>query len=239
MKHTYIIILILLSVTCKAQTFIHTSNDSILTEYNDGKYWAYLNKNNFIVGLTCFEAKDNYGKYYRLNIFIKNIGKTPVTFNPDSVYSELLTSQNTIQQLNVLTNEEYQKKIKRSQAWTMALYGAVSGLNAGMAGYSTSNSTHYSSNGYTYTTTQCYNANAAYQANIASTNQILALEQMMKNDRTIHEQGYLKTTTIYPNEAIIGHMNIKKKKGKILTIIIPINGYIYSFKWNVCKKSNK
>lgn len=50
-----VVIFLLLSTICKAQTFIYPQNDSILTEYNDGKFWAYLNKNDFVVGLSCFE----------------------------------------------------------------------------------------------------------------------------------------------------------------------------------------
>ena len=68
-----VVIFLLLSTICKAQTFIYPQNDSILTEYNDGKFWAYLNKNDFVVGLSCFEEKDDYGKYYHLDIFIKNL----------------------------------------------------------------------------------------------------------------------------------------------------------------------
>lgn len=237
MKFIYIIILALFSIMCNAQIFMYPENDSILTEYNDGKMWAYQNKNNFIVGVTCFEEKDDYGKYYQLNIFIKNSSNTPIIFQPDSIYSNLLTKKNDTIQLEVYTNDEYQKKIKRSQAWAMALYGISAGLNAGTAGYSTSYSTSYSPNGFAYTTiTQHYDANAAYQANIASTNQILTLGQMMENNRTIREQGYLKTTTVYPGEAIVGYMNIKRKKGKLLTVSIPIKDYIYSFSWDVKKK---
>ena len=165
--------------------------------------------------------KDDYGKYYHLDIFIKNLSETPIVFQPDSVHSNLLTKKDDTLKLEVYTNEEYQKKIKRSQAWAMALYGISAGINAGTAGYSTSYSTSYSSNGYAYTTiTNHYDANAAYQANVASTNQMLTLGQMMDNDRTIREQGYLKTTTIYPDEAIIGYMNIKRKKGIFETFII-------------------
>ena len=112
------------------------------------------------------------------------------------------------------------KKRKHPQAWAMVLYGISAGINAGTAGYSTSYSTSYSPN----------------QANVASTNQILTLGQMMDNDQTIRERGYLKTTTIYPNEAIIGYMNIKRKKGKILIVNIPIGDYVYTFKWNVNRK---
>ena len=83
------VIFLLLSTICKAQTFIYPQNDSILTEYNDGKFWAYLNKNDFVVGLSCFEEKDDYGKYYHLDIFIKNLSETPIVFQPDSLHSNL------------------------------------------------------------------------------------------------------------------------------------------------------
>ena len=58
-----VVIFLLLSTICKAQTFIYPQNDSILTEYNDGKFWAYLNKNDFVVGLSCFEEKDDYQEF--------------------------------------------------------------------------------------------------------------------------------------------------------------------------------
>ncbi len=65
---------------------------------------------------------------------------------------------------------------------------------------------------------------------------MITLGQMMDNERTRREQGYLKTTTIYPDEAIIGYMSIKRKKGKILIVNIPIGDYIYTFKWDVNRK---
>ena len=55
----------------------------------------------------------------------------------------------------------------------------------------------------------------------------------------LYEQGYLKKNTIHPNEGIVGYMNIKRKKGNILTINIPINGNVYSFELDVNKKNNK
>ena len=58
----------------------------------------------------------------------------------------------------------------------------------------------------------------------------------MDNDRIVKKQGYLKKTTIYPDDTVIGYMNIKRKKGEILTINIPINSYTYSFDWDVTKQ---
>lgn len=61
----------------------------------------------------------------------------------------------------------------------------------------------------------------------------------MTDERVTKEQGYLKKNTIHPNEGIVGYMNIKRKKGNILTINIPINGNVYSFELDVNKKNNK
>ena len=39
------------------------------------------------------KKKDDYGKYYHLDIFIKNLSETPIVFQPDSVHSNLLTKK--------------------------------------------------------------------------------------------------------------------------------------------------
>lgn len=232
------ILLVIFSIICKAQTFIALDNDTtVITEYNDGKLWAYRDFYDFVVGLSCYESKDDYGKYYQINVFINNHGETPVTFCPEEVTARIIGKSSDTLQLKVYTNESFQKKIKTSQAWAMALYGLSAGFNAGTAGYSTSYSTSYSPNGYAYTTVpQHYNPNAAYQANMAASYQIQTLGKMMENDRTVKEQGYLKKTTIHPNESIVGYMNIKRKKGVFLTVDIPVNGFVYSFNWDVSNK---
>ncbi len=239
MKKTYLILLLLAwTIACQAQTFIQAGNDTtVITEYNDGRLWAYRDVGDVVVGLTSYEAKDDYGKYYQINIFIHNHGDTSFLFDPATVLSFLTTKAGDTLQLQVYTNEMFQQKIKRSQSWAMALYGLSAGLNAGTAGYSTSYSTSYSPNGYAYTTiTQHYNANAAYQANIAASYQIQTLGKMMENDYAVKEQGYLKMNTVHPDESIVGYMNIKRKKGCVLTVSIPVNGHVYSFDWDVRKK---
>lgn len=233
MKYAFFTFCVILSTVCNAQTFISPKNDTVLTEYNGGKLWAYQNRNNLVVGLTCFEAIDNYGKYYQLNVFVKDIGDNSVTINPDSVYSTLLTKRNDTLHLEVYTSEEYQKKIRRLQMWTMALVGFSAGLNARNAGYSTFYSTSYSPTGLPYTIIMPMRQ---YNANAVATNQIITLGQMMENDCVISEQGYLKTTTVHPGEAIVGYMNIKRKKGEILSVNIPVNSCVYTFDWDVSKK---
>ena len=214
MKYICLVFLVCVSVVSKAQTFIQSEKDStVMTEYNNGNLWAYKNANGLAVGLTVYETKDDYGKFYRIDIFVKNQCDSSVIFIPEDVTSLLLTNSEDTSQLIVYTNETFQKKIRRKQNWTMALYGFSAGLSAGSTGYSTSYSTSYASNGFAYTTvTNHYDANAAYQANMAASNQIITLGKMMDDDREIREEGYLKKTTIHPNEGLMGYMNIKRKK---------------------------
>lgn len=226
------------SMICKSQTFIASESDTTaITEYYDGKQWAYRDMGYFLVGLSNCEAKDDYGKYYRIGIFIHNHGELPVTFCPEEITARLSKNDGDSLQLKVYTNEAFQKKIKNSQAWAMALYAFAAGMNAGMAGHYTSHSTSYSQNGYIHTTiTHHYDANAASAAIMANTAALMTLGKMMENDRTVKEQGYLKKTTVHPDESIVGYMNVKRKRGKVLTVYVPVDGHVYSFDWDVSRK---
>ena len=241
MKLILITTLMFLFANLQAQTFIKPENDTtIVTEFHDGRLWGYQKIGNFVVGMTNYEEKDDYGKYYQIIIYINNLSEVPVTFNPEEVTSSLFTKKGDTISLEVYSYERYMKKVKRSQAWAMALTSFSAGFNAGSAGYSTSYSTAYNANGMPYTKISThYNASAASAANMAAQTQIATLGKMMEEDKKAKEQGYLKTNTIHVGEAIIGYMNIKRKRGISMTVNIPINGQVYSFDWDVTKKKNK
>lgn len=152
----------------------------------------------------------------------------------------MLSNKGDTVPLEVYTNEEYQKKIKRAQNWAMALYGLSAGLNAASAGYSTTYTTSYSPYGYAYTSTsRTYDVNAAYQANMSTSMQLQTLGNMMDNDRAVREQGYLKLNTVRPGDAIVGYMNIKHKKGKALLVKLNIGENEFSYLWDVEKKKDR
>jgi hypothetical protein len=81
-----------------------------------------------------------------------------------------------------------------------------------------------------------YNYAAASAANMAATTQMMTLSKLMSDDRNTKSQGYFKITTVHPSEGIIGYMNIKRKKGQMMTVNIPVGDSMYSFDWNVTKK---
>ena len=225
----------------QAQTFVALENDTtVMSEYNNGRLWSYKQIGDFVVGMTNYEEKDDYGKYYQIAIFIKNLGDAPVTFEPEQITSTLYSKDNDTISLIVYSYDKYMKKVKTSQAWSMALLGFSAGMNAGMAGYQTTYTTTYGANHMPYTQVHTtYNYAAASAANIAATTQIMTLSKMMEDDRNTKSLGYLKNTTIHPNEGIIGYMNIKRKRGQLMTVNIPVGGQVYSFDWDVTKKKGK
>lgn len=237
MRNILIISLLFMFVNIQAQTFIKLDNDTVITEYVDGRLWAYRHIGNFVVGMTNYEEKDDYGKYYRIHIYINNLSQESITFNPEEVTSSLLTKKNDTIDLIIYSHEQFMKKVTQAQTLVLALTSISTGLNAGMAGYSTTHTTTYSANGMPYThISRHYNAAAASTANMVAQTQILTLGKMMEEEKKTKEQGYLKINTIHSGEAIVGYMNIKHKRGTTMTINIPINGHVYSFDWDVTKK---
>ena len=148
---------------------------------------------------------------------VQNLTNDSYTFAPDIIHADITKKNGTTETLRVYSNEAFQKKIKRQQAWASALYGLSAGLNAGMAGYQTSYVTTRSYNGYTYT-------------------QLMVLSKQMEQDKKIREEGYLKKTTIHSSEGIFGYMNVEREKGTVMRVVIPVNGENYGFHWDVANK---
>lgn len=221
-----------------AQTFVKSDAEiEVTTEYHDGRLWVYRRIGDIVVGMTNYKAKDDYGKYYQILIYIANLGTKKVLFEPYKVSSTLMKKQGDTINLKVYTYERFMRKVRRTQNWTMALTAFSEGVNAGNAGYSTSYSTAYRSNGMPYTSiTTHYNPSAATAARMAADNNIRLLGYKMSNDRQVIQNGYLKTNTIRPNTSVVGYMNIKRKRGTTMCVNIPVDGKIFSFNWDVGKK---
>lgn len=241
MKKILTLALLALTISVQAQDFLEAENDTtVLTEYNDGRLWAYRQIGNFVVGMTNYVDKGDYGKNYQILIFIKNLGETSALFDPSLVTSMLVNKHGETEEMKVYTYERYMKKVKSQQAWAMALTGFAAGMNAGAAGYQTTYTTTYGAGRMPYTQVHTtYNYAAASTANMAATTQMMTLSKMMSDDKKTISQGYLKMTTVHPDEGIIGYMNIKYEKGVRMTVNIPIEGQLFTFDWDIAKKKGK
>ena len=88
MKKLLIGFLLSITLYANAQVFVVEESDStVMSEYNDGLLWAYRQIGDLVVGMANYINKDGYGKNYQIQIFIKNLGDSSVTFDPALVTS--------------------------------------------------------------------------------------------------------------------------------------------------------
>ena len=236
------------------------SSSEMKKEYVNGYNWLYYNANGITLGMTNIKVKD-YGKYFQIPIIITNSSLFPFDFDPKNITSILVDKKGKQVELEVLSSEEYMKKVRRGQNWAMFWAGLGEGLAAANAGYSTSktNTTYngysntygnayaYGNGGYAYgnysgnttyhgsstSTTTSYNGLAAYQAQVIASNRMANYENSLLTERQHKDEGYLKKTTIHPGQSISGYINIKRVKGVSMNIVIDINGAKYNFLWDV------
>lgn len=232
------------------------------TTYVKGVAWPYYEKNGICLAQTNTEVSD-YGKYYQIKIYLVNNSMLPIQFDPALISATLTRKDGKSMKAQVLSAEEYMKKVERRQNMAMAFAGIAAGLSAAAAGYSTATTnTMVSGYGSTYgtasaygtggyasgsyygnssysgnvtSTTITYDAAAAYQARMMATNQLVSMGNAQMDARKAKDEGYLKRTTVYPGQAISGYVNIKRQKGKTLEVTVCIDGVNYVYNWNVDK----
>ncbi len=220
-------------VDVNAQIYLQSDKTSAMIDYEDGVEWAVQQKDGFVVAATMSFIKD-YGKYYKVDLFVKNLNDRCVVFNPENIKSRLYLSNDTIR-LGVYSCEQYLKVIQRQQNLAMIMYGVSAGMNAASASYNQSTSYTYGSDGTSYVTdTYSYNAGAAAVANAQAANEIISLSQMMNEESNVKRQGYLKINTLHCNEAVAGFVNVERFcKGDVFSVRIEVEDTRFYFEWNI------
>ncbi|ERK38173.1 hypothetical protein HMPREF9135_1018 [Segatella baroniae F0067] len=235
-KQLLLLLLCLQVVTVCGQEFeaIVSPNSTYFTEFRDDDEWTFIGKDGLIVATNVQKLKTNYGSFYQLNVMVKNLSGRNLNFDPSSIRAYLFKKSPVDSiALDIYNHKDFQKKIQGKQSVDMILTSLAGGINAAMAGYQTIHGTVYSGGNFSTFTGTTYNSGAAYAAQMATNNQLMMMGAQMEKDRKVFSQGYLKKNTIHDGEGIIGYMNIKKKKGKVINIIIPINDTNFLFKWGM------
>lgn len=207
-------------------------------DYRDGTPWEVYFKNGITIALTNSIVKD-YGKWHRIDLIISNNSTTPIEFAPElNIAAYSADNQGMTTDLQIWTCDAYMKKVKRTQTWAAIAMGFSEGMSSAGAGYSTSTTTGYSSNGVTstyYTTT--YSATAAHQANLASQQRLANFSQALQEEKNIKQMGYMKKNTIYPGESVSGYVHVARVKGERVVFVINIEGAEYLYEWKYDKKA--
>lgn len=210
----------------------------------DGKIINWIRANNIILNVHVKPIKQ-YGKYYQVDMNLQNRCGKPILFDMDKISAKGYISKkgklNQVFPLEVLSYQEYDKKVANKQAWNNFFVALGEGAAASNAGYSrtttiSSTSTYgYVGNSSIYTTshglstTYSYNGAAAYaaQQNAAANYRNYANSQ--DEIRQQLNDGYTKNHTLYHGTDYSGFFNIKYKKVDSFTIEFVIDGISYSF----------
>ena len=98
------------------------SVDQRKSKYVKGVEWQTYVVNGMTVAATV-QQKKNYGKYYTINLSITNNGVESVTFDPQTTVARGQKQGQNIN-LQVLSADEYMKKVKTRQGWA-SFFNAV------------------------------------------------------------------------------------------------------------------
>ena len=190
-------------------------------------------------------GSSSYGRYYRVNFIIQNQSGRSILFNPDHITAQLYDSEGLEIDTYILSFDEYSHKVENRQAFAAFAKSYSESMAASNAGYSKTTSSSNSSataygnvgntygsvyaNSYTTTYSRTYDGAAAYNARQSANRNIQEFNQQQKQIKQTLYEGYAKINTI-PNETeYVAYINMKYKKAKNLTFVIPINGKEFIF----------
>ena len=190
----------------------------------------------FIDGMSVavkISTKQLYGKYYQAYITIENGSNQQFDFDPTDITATLVYQGKAIEG-EVLSYNDYIKKVDRRQKLATAFTAFAAVAAASSAGYSSSslNATAYSSNGTTvnvHAKKSSFNGADAYAASQNAVNNVNQLVNQQYDIKQNITEGYLKRNTIFPNSRLIGFINIKEEDADQIMINIPVDGKMYHF----------
>lgn len=226
----------------------------------DDKLISWVKANDIILTLYV-QAIKQYGKYYQVNMNLQNLCGKPILFNLDKINAEgYILEDGEITKtipLEILSSQDYDKKVANKQAWNNFFVALGEGMAAYNAGHSSSTTSYSGSssttgNAYAYghigntygsvsaygssytttygrSTTHSYNGAAAYAA---QQNASANYERYANSQYTIRKQlneGYVKNNTIENELEYSGFFNIKYKKLDHLKIEFVIDDINFPF----------
>lgn len=202
--------------------------------YKDGETYKYYNQNGIIVTMN-LKVEKNYGKYYIAYIGISNLTGSEFNFDPKEI-SVILIKDDIETIGEVLSSNDYMKKVNNKQGWQAALVSFGQGIATIGAGYSTTASVAGVTDGKNSTVglgvSKTYNSAENYIVNQNAQNNINNINNQQSQIKNELNSGYLKLNTIFNEERIFGQVNIVFKQANKIKITIPINGVGYDFLWD-------
>ncbi len=178
-------------------------------------------------------TKQLYGNYYEAYITIENGSSPEFDFDPSYITASI-EKGGEVESAEVLTYDEYMKKVKRRQGWAAGFSAFAEVAAATSAGYSSTTTSVYAHNSSgksasVHATSTSYDGAAAYAASQNAANNIGQLANQQFDIKKTISEGYLKRNTVFQNSRVVGFINIKYSDADHMLLNVPVNGKVYHF----------
>lgn len=194
--------------------------DCLIFDVND-EAWSGYYINGLVLVLHVSMVKQ-YGKYYKVDIYLKNNTFKDLEFNFYNTNTLLVEKEYMITSMPyIYSSNEYLNTVRNRQSWNVTLLVALGGANRT---YHTTSYTPFGTIKSTTTTTDSYK--------LDQINRELAEEaQSLVAD-------YVKEQTLRPSDALFGFFLVGREpvSASILNLSIEIDGVIYPFQYDVTRK---
>ena len=201
------------------------------SKFVKGVEWQVYKANGTTVAAS-IQKERNYGKYYTINVSITNTGDKAFTFDPSTTAAYGMKKGREIT-MEVLTADQYMKKVKRSQGWDKFWNTTYELTEAADAGTTTYHETSHTRMGHTRVATHTdgivHDRAAEYWATQNAFDRIDKYNAECNETRMELSENYLRKNTIEPGEVMNGYMNVKYDKVQSMDYVITVNGVPYTF----------
>ncbi len=175
------------------------------------------------------------GGQLQLTVGYLNINLNRADARPDSI-RVAFEDEGTSTLLQVYTADQYMRKLRRQENFSIMAKAINDGYNNQNAGYSTSTTyTSTVSNNGTFSsgssTTTTYDANKAYQANARSSQELNQMEGSFNQYNQSLNQILLRPSTLFKGQKLIGTVvvNASPDISSKIYVTVPFGGEEYNF----------
>lgn len=175
-----------------------------------------------------FHPIREYGKYYRLDIFIGNSSLETIEFDPANIKMLQNDKKDGCVSIRRIPANEFKNKIDKRKRSKEFWYAVAQGTAAGYAGRSSS--TTVTNTGVVAYTSSYNNANALYGTQVANQN-IQDYSNRLAAEMSVLSDDYLVSGELESGTYLSGFVLFENKSTEEAEISISVNGQEYKFRF--------
>lgn len=192
-----------------------------------GQLWKTYYDGSIDVSMQVHSIRE-FGKYYRVDLFIGNTSLSTLEFDPQNIQVQLRNDSGRKTNLRAVSENDYLNKIDKRMRSKAFWYSMAQDVAAASAGQSYSATVY--SNGVSSVSSQYRNADAVYAQQIANQN-ISAYNRSLANEMSTLAGGFLRKGVINPGEYLCGFLLFDNTQDGDIIVDFSLNNVTYPFEF--------